>query len=282
MIRNSYVPPETYNIAEWAAAKTESRFLMIPQGFGFWIDYENKPNSDVYLYDVYLMPHYFKKENYYGWFGEAAPRPDIYDKITFRCTQSRSIGELAGSLSLNGNIIFTKMKTCTIEAKPEEFCSVLKEGAVDHVFVNRNFPEVIAYADSAGCLVKDGELKQLVSYAVAGHKKYADGTEGYVKKDGVISLKVEGQMNGTLIVRESYYPYWKAYVDGKEAKPEKSEYGFISVPIDAREGSHAVVLEYKPEKYNGLFSFVSAIAWIAALTVLIKPDVLDKMARKKK
>jgi uncharacterized membrane protein YidH (DUF202 family) len=62
------------------------------------------------------------------------------------------------------------------------------------------------------------------------------------------NVDVEMQKDGFLVLSENYYPAWKAYVDGQEAKIYKADYLFRAVYLD--KGRHTLRLVYDSKAYN--------------------------------
>ncbi|MFA4967307.1 MAG: YfhO family protein, partial [Candidatus Margulisiibacteriota bacterium] len=60
----------------------------------------------------------------------------------------------------------------------------------------------------------------------------------------MIKVEVRSKNGGKLILSDNYYPGWKAYLDGKEAPIERSEYLFRAVKVP--EGAHKVSFVYDP------------------------------------
>ncbi|MDD2655147.1 MAG: hypothetical protein PHQ80_00565 [Candidatus ainarchaeum sp.] len=262
----SYVSPETFGMAEWAASQTQHRALLIPPGMGLLAQYEGRPNMGAFLYDAYMLPHYFHKEIYNGWFAEASPR-SLAD-VSFTCSGKKSFSEIMGGFGILSTINLGKMKECEVPASPEEFCNALQSGSVDTIIANSNFPEVVSFADSAPCLSRSSVHSPLVAYKVVGSKPYLSQNWSYEKKSGTISIHFNGPFSGTLSISESHYPYWKAYLDSNQVPVEKSSDGFLSIPIQVSGGPHELELSYSPNNYFGAFSLISAIAWLAALLLL--------------
>jgi len=79
-----------------------------------------------------------------------------------------------------------------------------------------------------------------------------------------VELRVDTEDAGLLFFSDSFYPGWKAYVDGVETEVLRANFAFRAVPL--LDGSRTVVFEYKPDSfYNGLK--ISALS-LAALIVL--------------
>jgi len=79
-------------------------------------------------------------------------------------------------------------------------------------------------------------------------------------RNNSVELKVRTETDGVLVAGESWYPGWKAYVDGREERVLKADLIFRAVPIKA--GEHVVRFVYEP------LSFVIGL-WISSASVLI-------------
>jgi uncharacterized membrane protein YfhO len=68
---------------------------------------------------------------------------------------------------------------------------------------------------------------------------------------------------GLLVVSDSYYPGWRAWVDGNSVAIHRVNYGFRGVVVPA--GRHTVEMEYEPASFQvGLFLSLAAAAALAA------------------
>ncbi len=70
-----------------------------------------------------------------------------------------------------------------------------------------------------------------------------------------LDISVESQADGWLMVSNTWYPGWKAYVDGKEMPVLRADYLFMAVTVP--QGQHQVSLVYQPES----FSIGSILVW---------------------
>ena len=79
-------------------------------------------------------------------------------------------------------------------------------------------------------------------------------------RNGQIRVNVAAQRRAMAVVSESYYPYWRATVDGKPVTLFRLQYGMMGMPLAP--GVHVIELVYeRPVAY--------AIAgWLSALTLL--------------
>src|SRR5947207_597791 len=75
-----------------------------------------------------------------------------------------------------------------------------------------------------------------------------------------VLCEVESSSPGYLVLLDSYYPGWHAYVDGKEARILAANYAFRAVEV--RAGKHRVEFRYRPRSfYAGLSVTCLAIAF---------------------
>ena len=61
-------------------------------------------------------------------------------------------------------------------------------------------------------------------------------------------IEVNTDKPGLLFLSSSFYPGWKAFIDGKEAKIYRADYTFQAIPVEA--GKHTVTLNYKPDSFE--------------------------------
>jgi len=81
-----------------------------------------------------------------------------------------------------------------------------------------------------------------------------------------VVLHVETSRPGFLVLRDTYYPGWKAYVDGVERQVHRADYAFRAVRIE--EGSHTVRFVYRPASF-ALGAGVSLAALFAVAFCLV-------------
>jgi len=84
--------------------------------------------------------------------------------------------------------------------------------------------------------------------AQSGSAAGAVGVQAYKADD--VSLRVTARGPSVLVCTMNYSPYWRAYVDGLEARVLQADSTFVGVSVSA--GSHQVELRYQPP-YAWLF-----------------------------
>ncbi len=99
--------------------------------------------------------------------------------------------------------------------------------------------------------------------------EYPGGTStvtvtGYEPTD--VRIQVNASSPGFLVLTDTYYPGWNAYVDGKKAEILRADYAFRAVHLGP--GTHAVEFKYQPLSfYAG--ALVSGLSLIALLAVAL-------------
>ena len=85
----------------------------------------------------------------------------------------------------------------------------------------------------------------------------------------VLTLTVNAPADGNLILTDSYYPGWRAWVDGKPSPINRYRDAFRSIPV--RAGTHTVEMRYEPATFRlGAFISLVALALLAGAAVFIR------------
>jgi hypothetical protein len=78
-----------------------------------------------------------------------------------------------------------------------------------------------------------------------------------------IELQMDVDQNGYLFVADTWYPGWKAWVDGKEVEIIRADFNFRAIPIS--KGTHIVKIKYVPDS----FKIGSAVTLISLSGMLV-------------
>lgn len=79
-----------------------------------------------------------------------------------------------------------------------------------------------------------------------------------------ITIRTSSRTNQLLFLSDTYYPGWKAAIDGQPVKVLRADLAFRAVPVPA--GDHQVVMTYFPDSFrNGLI--IAAMSLIVSLCV---------------
>ncbi len=96
-----------------------------------------------------------------------------------------------------------------------------------------------------------------------GQKK---GTENYAivvsDRQDEIEIKAKSNTPAFLLLNDTYYPGWKAFVDGEEREIIRANYSFRAVQINP--GTHTILMKYQPKsvKTGLVITTITAVVWI--------------------
>ena len=83
---------------------------------------------------------------------------------------------------------------------------------------------------------------------------------------------MESNSPGYLVLLDSYYPGWHAYVDGKEARILAANYAFRAVEV--RAGKHRVEFLYRPRSFYAGLSVTGLAIALGTAVVFRRRDVV--------
>jgi len=79
-------------------------------------------------------------------------------------------------------------------------------------------------------------------------KKYHGSVTLLTYKPDKIELKCESEKDSYLYITDTFYPGWRAYIDGKETKILKANIAFRAVRV--HKGNHIVIFKYMPLSFS--------------------------------
>ncbi|OGQ63542.1 MAG: hypothetical protein A3I81_05945 [Deltaproteobacteria bacterium RIFCSPLOWO2_02_FULL_55_12] len=88
-----------------------------------------------------------------------------------------------------------------------------------------------------------------------------------------VTLETACERPGFLVMSDSYYPGWKAYIDGNETKIYRANYVMRSVSVPV--GAHKVEFKYEPEVFRA-GAVISAVTLVALVLYLSQPFIRRK------
>jgi uncharacterized membrane protein YfhO len=95
-------------------------------------------------------------------------------------------------------------------------------------------------------------------------------------RNNTIDLTVDTEREGLLILSETYYPGWKATVDGQETPMYRADYNLRSLFVPA--GKHTVALQFQPASFaRGAMITLATLA--LCCTGIIIPSLRRRTAR---
>src|SRR5207247_1360779 len=94
------------------------------------------------------------------------------------------------------------------------------------------------------------------------------GTAGVVDyRSNRVVCEVDAKTSGFLVLLDTYYPGWCAYVDGRDAEILRANFAFRAVEVPA--GKHQVEFVYRPQSfYAGLT--VTSLALLFGVVALFR------------
>ena len=100
------------------------------------------------------------------------------------------------------------------------------------------------------------------------NSKFPSSVKFLSYNSGEVKLNVESPQNSFLVLTDTYFPGWKAFIDNKETKIYKTDLSFRGIFVS--EGKHEVIFVYKPLsfKIGAILSTVSLIGFILLIMLL--------------
>jgi uncharacterized membrane protein YfhO len=140
--------------------------------------------------------------------------------------------------------------SCSIQATPAKILNTI----LDSIQLNKNDPCVF--------LEEDPNLEKLDTKTIEniGNLYYISFT------NGKIDIKYESEEPGWIVIRQVWYPGWKAEIDESSAlKIHHVDYLFQGVFVPA--GNHHISITYKPDSflYGCLISSISLVIFLIFL-----------------
>jgi len=85
-----------------------------------------------------------------------------------------------------------------------------------------------------------------------------------------VSFNVFSEAGGFIVFSDTYYPGWKAFIDGKETRIYRANYRFKAIQAD--KGRHFVEFVFKPRdfRFGAALSVFSLVLFLTALYILTK------------
>jgi uncharacterized membrane protein YfhO len=84
----------------------------------------------------------------------------------------------------------------------------------------------------------------------------------------LVRIKLTALSACLAVISESYYPFWRAEIDGQPAEVLRVSCGLMGLQLPA--GSHTIVLRYEPPRVYTLAAGVSLLTLLAGLGLAIR------------
>lgn len=158
---------------------------------------------------------------------------------------------------------------------PEQFTKMYDDGAYRVFRNNTSLPRAFTVTDVRSVKDRDETLKQMfennlrnvafVEGEINGLSVHSSGSAQileYVSNKVIIKTVTSG--SALLVLTDSYYPGWKATVNGKSASILKTDYSFRGVVVP--NGESEVVFSYTPQSF--IWGVVLSLAGFAGIICL--------------
>lgn len=86
-------------------------------------------------------------------------------------------------------------------------------------------------------------------------------------EDSAVTMTTSSNSPAVLVLTDTYYPGWKAWIDGNEAPVLRANWTFRAIPVP--QGNHTVVMRYEPESFfiGKIISMIGVI--LLCVTVIL-------------
>ncbi len=101
-----------------------------------------------------------------------------------------------------------------------------------------------------------------------GKQELSQKVEIISESNNGLGLQVKAPEDSLLVLSKTYYPGWKAFVDGKKTKIYRADYTFRAIPLNA--GTHRVEFVYDPLSFK-LGAAVTLLGIIGCAVIYLIP-----------
>jgi hypothetical protein len=123
---------------------------------------------------------------------------------------------------------------------------------------------ILANLEQTGTLVVEVEpLAQLPDC----RQEETGSVELVAENPNQIEVRTQSGASGYLLLADTWYPGWQAWVDGRPAPVWRANYLFRAVPLPA--GEHQVIVAYRPAWFY-LGAILSGLAWLSLFAGFIR------------
>jgi uncharacterized membrane protein YfhO len=102
---------------------------------------------------------------------------------------------------------------------------------------------------------------------IRGRKELGNQVEFISESNNRIDLHVRTKENALLVLSDTYYPGWKAFIDEEKVKIYKADYNFRAIAL--KPGEHEIKFVYDPISFK-IGMLVSLLTLVGIVVYLIK------------
>lgn len=144
-------------------------------------------------------------------------------------------------------ILYEKLISNPLNLSQHFYYTLLREGFVNTIIVNKDSKAFLEYFNNSGLFEKIYEDKKFLVFSPREKFSYIELNKKplkcKVKKlKNKILIETFCEDNGILLIKESYHPAWKAWINGQKVKIKESKYGFMEIPVE--KGECKIILKF--------------------------------------
>jgi len=155
------------------------------------------------------------------------------------------------------------------------------KNVMPRAFVSFNLKEVKDVQEAINEFFKDNfNPRKLTLVETSKQLNFQNAPENKVQeaqilgyKPNLVEIKIETNNNGYLVLTDTFYPGWKAYIDGEETKIYPTDIAFRGIFVP--KGKHDIVFRYKPESFY--YSVYISIVTLVVSLLLISASFIKRI-----
>ncbi len=162
-----------------------------------------------------------------------------------------------------------------LKINPNEYYSLLNDGYVNYVIVNKRNDELVNYFNSSKNFVMKKITGDFILFEVDPKSTYIEINNksveaSVIKNNDRIELKFRCEP-GKITIKESYYKFWNGYINDKRVDLSYNDNGFIETNTNEN-GNCFMLLKFVDPWFYLIFKLVSIIGIIFIVMILFKKD----------
>ena len=136
-----------------------------------------------------------------------------------------------------------------------EYLALLKAGFITNIIINKNLSKHVNYFRSFGSFEKIYEDERFIIFSPKDRFSYLELNGKNIiskveKRKDEIYIHTLCNESGTLLIKESFHPGWRIYLNGRMVKAKENKFGFIL--INAKRGSCIIKMVFDKYWFFGI------------------------------
>lgn len=162
-----------------------------------------------------------------------------------------------------------------LKFNPNEYYSLLNNGYVNYVIVNKRNKEQVNYFNSSKNFVMKNIKGDFILFEIKPKSTYIEINNksieaSILKNKDRIELKFNCEP-GKITIKESYYKFWNGYINDKRVDLSYNDNGFIETNTNEN-GNCFMLLKFVDPWFYLIFKLASIIGIIFIVMILFKKD----------